>query len=269
MSIFQGNTQLFWLLGTIFFFVTLLNLFRPFLYPWIRGKIGEAFVSRRLRALPEEHYKILHNIILPTTEGITTQIDHIVVSRFGIFVIETKNYSGWIFGNEKQTQWTQCLGRGRRAQKSHFQNPLRQNWRHICTLADLLQVPQEAFVSIIAFCGSGEFKTEMPANVLYSARLARYIRSFDQPILDDGDVEALFLAISAWDASVGKIRRATHVANLRAAHDPKKLAQTCESGELKCPKCGAPMVLRQPKSGGTPFYGCSTFPKCRGRRAAN
>ncbi|MGN0856105.1 MAG: NERD domain-containing protein [Candidatus Spyradenecus sp.] len=266
---FQGYAPLFWLIGVLFFLITLLNLFRPILYPWIRGKIGEAFVAKRLRALPEEIYKVLHNIILPTVDGITTQIDHIVVSRFGIFVIETKNYGGWIFGDEKQAQWTQCCGRGRNAKKSRFQNPLRQNWRHICTLADLLQVPQEAFHSVIAFCGSGELKTEMPANVLYSARLARYIRSFEQPILNDEDVETLYLAISAWDASVDKKRRFAHVSNLRAAHDSKKLAQACESGELKCPKCGAPMVLRQPKSGGAPFYGCSTFPKCRCRRKAN
>ena len=198
---FQGYAPLFWLIGVLFFLITLLNLFRPILYPWIRGKIGEAFVARRLRALPEEIYKVLHNIILPTVDGITTQIDHIVVSRFGIFVIETKNYGGWIFGDEKQAQWTQCCGRGRNAKKSRFQNPLRQNWRHICTLADLLQVPQEAFHSVIAFCGSGELKTEMPANVLYSARLARYIRSFEQPILNDEDVETLYLAISAWDAA--------------------------------------------------------------------
>ena len=225
-------------------------------------------MARRLRALPEDDYKVLHNIILPTTDGITTQIDHIVVSRFGIFVIETKTYSGWIFGDAYQAQWTQCLRSGYYAKKFRFQNPLHQNWRHICTLADRLRVPQEIFQSVIAFCGSAVIKTDLPDNVLYDTQLVHYIRSFDQPILMDDFVDKAYLAIQAWDASVDKELRAKHVSNLRAAHDPWMLAEACENGELKCPKCGAPMVLRQPKSGGAPFYGCSTFPKCRCRRKA-
>ena len=67
--------------------------------PEIRGHIEEKKVSAFLATLPSYEYKIFNDILLATESG-TTQIDHIVVSRFGIFVIETKNYRGWITGNE-------------------------------------------------------------------------------------------------------------------------------------------------------------------------
>src|SRR6476660_6241030 len=74
-----------------------------------RGWRGEAFVKRTARRrLPAESYHQLHDVILPTPDG-TTQIDHVFVSRFGIFVVETKNMSGWIFGGERQAQWTQTF----------------------------------------------------------------------------------------------------------------------------------------------------------------
>ncbi|WP_350617509.1 nuclease-related domain-containing protein, partial [Pseudomonas sp. HY7a-MNA-CIBAN-0227] len=78
-----------------------------------------------------------NNVTLPLPNGGSTQIDHVIVSIYGIFVIETKNYKGWIFGNEKQRQWTQAFPNGR---KYKFQNPLRQNYLHIKTLADLLEL---------------------------------------------------------------------------------------------------------------------------------
>ena len=56
-----------------------------------------------------------------------TQIDHIVISQWGIFVIETKTYSGWVFGDAKSAQWTVSHFR----RKDRFQNPLRQNYKHI------------------------------------------------------------------------------------------------------------------------------------------
>lgn len=73
----------------------LLRLFEP----RIKGYLGEAAVASRLGKLPQEHYRVFNDIMLQTKRG-TTQIDHIVVSIYGIFVIETKNYKGWITGSE-------------------------------------------------------------------------------------------------------------------------------------------------------------------------
>ena len=74
--------------------------------------------------LPSSMYRQYHDVILPTAGG-TTQIDHVFVSVFGVFVVETKNMSGWIFGSERDQDWTQVFPGGR---KFKFQNPLRQNY---------------------------------------------------------------------------------------------------------------------------------------------
>jgi len=94
--------SLFWLIPA----VLLIGLLKS---PWAKGQIGELLV--RLFAhwqLNKQTYRRLHNVILNTPDG-TTQIDHVFLSPYGIFVLETKNMSGWIFGSEKQAQWTQKL----------------------------------------------------------------------------------------------------------------------------------------------------------------
>ena len=97
---------------------------------------------------------------LPTEDG-TTQIDHIIVSKYGIFVVETKNMNGWIFGSERQKMWTQQIYR----HKTKFQNPLHQNYKHVKTLENALDIEPEKIVSVIVFVGEATFKTSMPANV--------------------------------------------------------------------------------------------------------
>ncbi|RYD85706.1 MAG: NERD domain-containing protein, partial [Verrucomicrobiaceae bacterium] len=77
--------------------------------PWFKGTLGEVRVRRSLRSLLDEHeYRLFNDLTLPTRDG-TTQIDHVIVSRFGVFVIETKNMKGWIFGGTGQAQWTQVV----------------------------------------------------------------------------------------------------------------------------------------------------------------
>ncbi len=103
-----------------------------------RGYVGELKVSAASAlALPRSIYTRFHEVTLRVPDG-TTQIDHIFVSRYGVFVVETKNMSGWIFGNERDRQWTQ---RFRNGHKTRLQNPLRQNYRHTkavgIALADL------------------------------------------------------------------------------------------------------------------------------------
>ena len=90
--------------------------------PTFKGATGERRVNARLNLdLSNEDYTIMNDITLPVSGG-TTQIDHVVISQNGIFVIETKNMTGWIFGGADQSRWTQTI----RRHKSQFQNPLRQ-----------------------------------------------------------------------------------------------------------------------------------------------
>ena len=87
------------------------------------GSGGEGRVAGRLAKLPQEDYQTVNDIMLPTVDGETTQIDHVVVSRYGIFVIETKDYNGWIFGGENQ--------------------------RHIYAMADCLELPCRYFLELL------------------------------------------------------------------------------------------------------------------------
>lgn len=110
--------------------------------------------------------------------------------------------------------------------------------------------------------------TEMPGNVMYSVDLCAYIRSFGMPILSDAKVEQVLARLVKIDAGISDEVRHAHVSRLHANHDPVLLAVACERGELRCPKCGAKMVLRHRKSDGAAFYGCSRYPQCRGTRQA-
>ncbi len=100
--------------------------------PVRKGKKGEARVKKQLKQLDETKFRILNNLMIGHKDKIV-QIDHLVVSIYGIFVIETKNYSGWIYGNERSENWTQVLFQV----KKRFRNPIKQNWAHVITLKEI------------------------------------------------------------------------------------------------------------------------------------
>lgn len=135
---------------------------------------GELRLLRAIRArFAPPHYHLLNHITL-RIEGGTTQIDHVLVSRFGVFVIETKDHSGWIFGDPSDRYWTQVFFRA----KFRFQNPIRQNFRHVCAVREQLDfLPPESVVSIVVFTGTAEFQTPMPEGVFYLAEFIRYLES--------------------------------------------------------------------------------------------
>ena len=223
--------------------------------PQQKGKRGEDLVAWQLRKdLPEE-YRILNDIYLPLPDGTTTQIDHIVVSQYGVFVVETKTYSGWIFGDEKGKEWTQSLPHA----KNRFQNPMRQNYKHICALADNLGIDKSYFIGVVAFAGDCTFKTEMPDGVVYSRRAAEYIRSHNTPMIKPSQIDELASAIAEWQGTLSEKQIDSHVANLQKRH-----SAVHEGDNPLCPYCGGEMVLRKRKGDGKSFYGCKSYPKCRG-----
>lgn len=214
-----------------------------------KGWIGEKVAQFGMwSGLDGQVYRRLHNVIIPAKGG-TTQIDHVLVSVFGVFVVETKNMDGWIFGDEKAPKWTQCIY----GKKYPFQNPLHQNYRHTQALAEHLGKPPEIFHSVVFFIGDCEFKTPMPANVLERG-ICRYIQSFTREVLSTSEVKSVLLDLQRaklMPVATGK----AHVAGLKERH-----------GGDACPKCGEALVLRTAKKGanqGGQFYGCSGFPKCR------
>ena len=104
-----------------------------------RGKHGEYLTYKHLRQFEKNGGKFLFNIYLPKTNNETSEIDVLLICSKGLFVFESKNYSGWIFGNEIHKQWTQTLPRGRgNSHKERFYNPIMQNASHIRNLKRLI-----------------------------------------------------------------------------------------------------------------------------------
>jgi len=137
--------------------------------------VGEKLTTVGLSLLLDpDLYRRIDNVLVPAGNG-TTQVDHVIVSIFGIFVIETKNMDGWIFGSAEQKSWTQSFGKKR----FRFQNPLRQNYRHTRSMAEFLRLDHDVFHSVVFFIGDCELKTRLPENVLTSG-LPRYVK----PIFD-------------------------------------------------------------------------------------
>ena len=147
---------------------------------------GEASVHKVIvNNFPPPQYHLLNNVTIPIPDG-TTQIDHILISTKGVFVIETKNYSGWIFGNEKSKQWMQVIYRV----KSRFQNPIHQNYLHAKTIEQLLDfLPKEQIHPIVVFTGSAQFKTSVPKGVIYLHQLVNVLKTFQEDVISPNRVE--------------------------------------------------------------------------------
>ena len=260
MNVQETILPMFYKLGAIVIIVTVASIALKMFFSWLsspkqKGKRGEKLVAGRLRkGLPDE-YRILNDIYLPLPDGTTAQIDHIVVSKYGVFVVETKNYSGWISGEEGSSEWVQSIYR----KKSRFQNPMRQNYKHICALADNLGIDKSYFIGVVAFTGDCTFKTEMPDGVVYSRRAADYIRSHNTPMINPGQIDELTSAIAEWQGTLSEKQIDSHVANLHKRHSAVR-----EGDAPRCPYCGGEMVIRTRKSDGKSFYGCRSYPKCRG-----
>jgi restriction system protein len=224
--------------------------------PWFKGLAGEFIVNTLAKMiLNKNEYHLIKNVTLPTEDG-TTQIDHIIVSRYGIFVVETKNMKGWIFGSPSQKQFTQKIYK----YSKHFQNPLNQNYKHLKTIESLLGLNDQQVHSVIVFVGESTFKTEMPANVTYGFGYIRFIKSKKQTILTKSKVDEIIKKIEEGKLTPSFKTNKAHIEHVKHIVSEKKMSNMC-------PKCGNPMVLREAKSGqnaGKQFWGCSKFPQCRG-----
>jgi len=215
----------------------------------IKGWVGEKSAQLGMwLKLDDRIYIRFHNLILQTGNG-TTQIDHIVLSRYGIFVIETKNFNGWIYGGEKQKDWTQVLF----GKKSRFQNPLHQNYRHTKALSENLGTDHRKIFPLVFFIGDAELKSDFPANVM-NRGLSAYIKSFTEILFSDEQLDRLRDRLEQLKDS--GISNRQHVRNLNTKYSDTAI----------CPKCGAALVERTAKNSpnaGERFLGCSSYPKCR------
>lgn len=240
------NNWIYWLIG-LMILSALINVFTP----KIKGWIGEKAVSGILSSLSQEKYRVLNNVMLQTDRG-TTQVDHIVVSVYGIFVIETKNYKGWITGTENSEQWTKNVY----GKKYSFRNPIKQNFAHVKALEKLLELPADMFIPMVIFSVNSELKVKTKHLVIYTVKLKKTILSFQDKKFESVQLNQIVDTIS--NANVdSKENRKAHVENLH--RNISAMEHSVITGI--CPKCGGTLVQRKGKYGD--FVGCSNYPKCR------
>jgi hypothetical protein len=176
---------------------------------------GESLVTEALQVhfsgLP---YHLMNHVTLELQDR-TTQIDHILVSRFGVFVIETKDYRGWIFGDARDAKWTQVLFRYR----FRFQNPLLQNAWHVeAVRARLDFLPPGAIKSLVVFVGSADFKTPMPDGVFYLHGLIDYLRDQTVPVMSLNRMQFCVGRLETTRLAVSGKTDIQHVESLQRRH---------------------------------------------------
>ena len=245
-------------IGGIWYFLPVFIIIVFIKTPWFKGWFGESIVNfLAWLLLDKSRFHRINNVTLPAETG-TTQIDHIIVSVYGVFVVETKNMKGWIFGSPDQKTWTQKIYK----HTNKFQNPLHQNYKHVKTLQNILCLKDNQLHSVVVFVGDSTFKTDMPENVTYGAGYIRYIKSKKQQVLSDFEVMEIKLKIIEMRLDHSLETNRKHVKNVRNIIMEKE-----NKGTPHCPKCGGSMILREAKKGanaGNIFWGCAKFPGCRG-----
>ena len=270
-----------------------------------KGLLGEYETYKALRAYERKGAAFLFNLYLPKGEDGTTEIDVLMIARNGIFVFESKNYSGWIFGDESRRTWTQTLprGRGRRAQKERFLNPVWQNALHISALKSVLGERTADVFSLIVFSNrctlknvklrSGEISVVHRRDVAAAVR-----RCAGGSTLSDAEISELRQLLYPYSQVTPEQKR-RHVEEIRRAladgqppaepapetpPEPEAVTESAvapaaepspaelpEEQPLLCPRCGAELFLRTATKGahaGSRFYGCSRYPACRYVRPA-
>lgn len=213
MSQIVGNvfSELWWML-LILFGIGLLKAFKPYL----KGKFGEFAVQAHVKLYLDDRYILINDVTLPDEQGGTTQIDHIVLSPFGVFVIETKNYKGWIFGGECQKMWTQKIYK----KSFKFQNPLHQNYKHVKVLQSVLQdiVDVDYIHSAVVFMPECEFKTAMPSTVFKGKAWVDYIKTFNTEVIPAMKLKRIQLRIEKEVLEKSWKTNREHAAHLKQRH---------------------------------------------------
>ncbi|MGE8653022.1 MAG: nuclease-related domain-containing protein [Acinetobacter gandensis] len=212
-QIFAPLISMLWWVIPVLLILGAIKVFKPFL----KGKIGEFAVAAHVKLYLKGDYILLNDLTLPDIESGTTQIDHILLSPYGIFVIETKNYKGWIFGTERQKQWTQKIYK----QSFKFQNPIHQNYKHMKVLEKILAdiLDKEFIHTVIVFMPEAVFKTDMPSNVFRGADWTDYVKTYKQSVISPMKLKRVQLRLEKEILEKSWKTNRQHVENLKHRHD--------------------------------------------------
>ena len=212
--------------------------------PKILGWFGEYWVKQQLNKLPKDKYKIINNVLI-SVDGITHQIDHIIVSPYGIFSIETKQYNGYITGAKYDKHWVRHLGK----KKLYYTNPIRQNYGHVKALSELLNIDESKVFNIVCIPSKAKLRIKHDGELTRNYDIVDKIKSYQNTIINN--VDEISNEIIIGNITDKKIVK-EHINNIKN--------NVNFDGNI-CPKCGGELVERKGKYG--TFIGCSNYPKCK------
>lgn len=225
------------------------NIFNAFFdLDSIKGKVGEIQVDSTLNPylFGKVKHRQINNLTIVDSNGQSHQIDHIEIRENGIFCIETKNYSGLIFGSEYKRKWTQCLRRGER---NYFYSPIKQNNTHIYHLKKILGNKYN-INSVIVFTQNNADNINI-RNVINLCDLKNYLYQFnDGSNYTDDDMNYIYNKLISNNKNISKEE---HISNIKNTN--------YKINNDICPRCNGKLILRKGKYG--EFYGCSNYPRCR------
>ena len=165
----------------------------------IKGKLGEMKASNTLNELDRSEYKVLDNLIL-YSDNKTHEIDNVVISKYGIFVVEMKNYQGKVVGDKDSDKWTQYIGK----RVNKFYNPVKQNYGHMRCLSDVLKIDMRYLIPVVVFSND----TYIESDVKYVIKLNyvnKYIMKFKKNMyIDVDDVYKKLKKLNITDKSIKK-----------------------------------------------------------------
>jgi hypothetical protein len=242
------------------------KLFEP--TPDKKGAIGEYEIAlaiwKEIRRGLNGYY--LQNLYLPRGDGSTSEIDLLLISTKGLFLIESKNFAGYIFGDDRRKEWTVVLYAGKNwlgqkmTEKHKFYNPIWQNRSHEKTLKSLIG-PGIPVFPLVVFSDRGNLMNVQydasKAEILQTNQLRSYfanVRRYCPDLLSDFEVQRIYQTLFPY-TQVGDIQKQAHIAQVfEQQYQPQK-----------CPWCSGNLVLRTAKRGlhpGQQFWGCSNYPRC-------
>lgn len=264
---------------------------------WL-GRRGEKLTVKELKRLikAECDGKILRNLYVPKENGEMSEIDIVFLTQKGIFVMESKNYSGWIFGDEKSLKWTAMF---RNRSKNRFYNPIKQNRTHIKWLTHYLscEIPFFSYIIFSNRCELKKIQIEHPdIKVIQRNQLVNTVREVWDALenrLCEEQMQQMYVEMKKLTKANKSVKQA-HIdrINMKYAKSeslPVKeqeqevvtmpifdmdvtMDENVKQGDMVCPRCGGELVERIAKKGehaGNHFYGCSNYPKCRYHRYDN
>lgn len=236
----------------------------------IKGEMGEEWIAAKLKHVNFWGLKgmMLRNLYLPKGEKDMTEIDLLYITQKGIFVIESKNYAGYIFGNENYSEWTVSLYKGKdwlgrkQTEKYHFYNPIWQNRTHMKTLYRFVSkdVPMYSLIVFSERCRLMDITYDSEDTYVCQVndlpRTMRYMKAYFPDVLTKEQVEDIYQGLLPF----------TRVTQQEKSKHIQQVQEIEQEALSRCPWCGGMLVLRTAKQGvnaGRQFYGCANYPKCR------